>query len=534
METPKKNILFNEEAREALMEGINILANAVKCTLGPKGRNVVIDRKKGLPRTTKDGVTVAKHVELPDAFPNMGAKLMKEVAGRQGFKSGDGTTTATVLAQAILQKGLEEVAKGANPMDLKRGIDKASNFIVERLKENSVGVTTGEEISNVGTISANGERLIGELIKEGYEKVGHEGVITIGSSNTEDTTLEILEGMEFLQGLVSPLFLNQESRGMCILNNPLILVYDRKLSNVAPLMNLLEGVVQAGRSLLIVADDIDGEVLHTLVINKIEGGFPVAAVRSVGVGDDRREFLDDLAVLTGCTLFSSDLGDRLENLTVDDLGSAERIESSKNSTIIIRGNSDKDVLGMRLENLRKEMKDAKDEYTREKLRARIGRLSGGVAVINVGGATEVEISERKDRVDDAIHATRAALEEGVLPGGGTALYRVSMEDSSGYLFRETLNEDQKKGFMLLLKAVKVPLEQICINAGYKTPKISTAEDFEIGFNAQTGVKENLIESGVLDPTKVVRTALENAVSVAGILLTTETVITEVIKEEPLW
>lgn len=523
-----KNVLFNEEAREALMRGIDTLANAVKCTLGPKGRNVVIDRKKGLPRTTKDGVTVAKHIELPCVFENMGAKLMKEVSGKQNFKSGDGTTTATVLAQSILTEGLEEVSNGANPMDIKRGIDKASQWLVDELKKESKEIYL-EEVSRVSTISANGEKLIGDLIGEGYSKVGREGVLTIAESKTSETSLEVLEGMEFLQGLVSPYFIN-DPRNVCVLDNPLVLIYDQKLSNIAPLMNLLESVVQAGRSLLIVADEIENEVLHTLVVNKEQGGFQVAAVRAVGIGQDRRDFLNDLSVLTGANLFNSDLGDTLENLTLDDLGSASRIESSKDSTIIIGGRYNEEALNNRLEGLRLEMESSNDSHERDKLRSRIGRLSGGVAVINVGGTTEIEVNERKDRVDDAIHASRAALEEGVLPGGGIAFFRLSFK----YCPIEFLNMDETKGYEILMDAIRSPLYQIVENAGEDIANVSMQIDlddpFEIGYNAQTDKIEDLLDSGVIDPTKVTRTALENAVSVAGILLTTETVVTEVPKE----
>lgn len=537
MSEDKRNILFEEEAREKLMEGIDTLANAVKCTLGPKGRNVVIDKKKGLPRTTKDGVTVAKHVELEDKFSNMGAKLMIEVAGRQNFKSGDGTTTATVLAQAILHKGIEAVNAGANPMDLKRGIDKAAVFLSQRLQERSTPIETYMEISNVGTISANGEREIGDFIAEGYDTVGREGVITVGESKSVDTKLEILEGMEFLQGLVSPYFINDYSRHVCEIDNPLILIYDKELSNIAQIMTILEAVVQTGRGILIIADDIEGEVLSTLVVNKQNAGFKVAAVRAPGVGNDKREFLDDLAILTGASFFNSDTGDRLEDLTLEDLGQADKIESSKNSTIIIGGKGSSEDIDRRIKTLKKDMEEASTQEERERIRARLGRLSGGVAVLHVGGATEVEVKERKDRVDDAIHATRAALEEGILPGGGTALYRASLEDASDLVFGLE-NEDQVKGIMLLLQAVKVPFKQIMINAGYDPSVVLENEKFvedayNVGFDSQVGKITNMVESGVIDPTKVVRTALENAVSVAGILITTETVITEYDKEEPL-
>jgi chaperonin GroEL len=528
----KRNILFETEARKKLMEGIDILANAVKCTLGPKGRNVVIDKRKGLPRTTKDGVTVAKHVELKDKFQNMGAKLMIEVAGRQNFKSGDGTTTATVLAQAILHEGLKEVEAGANPMDLKRGIDMTTQWIVKQLEEKSIPIGTSEEISNVATISANSEREIGELIAKGYAKVGREGVITVDESKSMETSLEVLEGMEFLQGLVSPYFLTDYSRHVCEIDNPLIFVHDGKLSNIAPIMGLLEAVVRAGRGLFIVAEDIDGEVLSTLVINKQQGGMRVAAVRAPGFGEDRKIFLQDLAMLTGATIMSKELGGRLQDLTVEHLGQAAKVESSKNSTIIIGGKGNSALVAEKVEGLRKEIKEATQEHEREKLRARLGRLSGGVGVIHVGGVTEVEVKERKDRVDDAIHATRAALEEGILPGGGTALYRASISDVTD-LYLSAENEDQRKGIMLMLKAVKSPLLQIARNAGYERPVIDTDENYNIGFNAQTGVKQDLVKAGVIDPTKVVRTALENAVSVAGILITTETIITEYEKEELL-
>ncbi len=535
IEKDKRNILFESEAREKLMEGINILANAVKCTLGPKGRNVVIDKKRGLPRTTKDGVTVAKHVELEDKFQNMGAKLMIEVAGRQNFKSGDGTTTATVLAQEILQKGLAEVNAGVNPMDLKRGIDKACLWIIDELKAKSKILETSEEISQVATISANGEKEIGNLIAQAVERVGREGVVTVDESKSMETSLEVLEGMEFLQGLVSPYFLTDFSRHVCELNKPLILLHDERLSNIAPLMPVLEAVVQAGRSLLVVAEEIDGEVLSTLVINKQKGGMQVAAVRAPGYGEDRKTFLEDLAVLTGATLVSKETGGRLEDFTLEHLGNADRVESSKNSTVIIGGGGDKKEISDRVEHLKKEAKEATTQEEREKLRARLGRLSGGVGVIHVGGVTEVEVKERKDRVDDAIHATRAAIESGILPGGGIALYKASQKDVTG-LIQDSENNDQYRGMMILLNAVKKPFYQILMNAGYDVDSVlKNSNGFEKsygeGFNAQTGKQVNLLEDGVVDPTKVVINALENAVSVAGILITTETIIAEYDKEE---
>jgi chaperonin GroEL len=532
IEGDKRNILFGQEGRDRLLVGINTLADAVKVTLGPKGRNVVIDSRHGLPRTTKDGVSVAKHVELEDRLANMGVKLMIEVAGRQNFKSGDGTTTATVLAQAILHEGDEAVKNGANPMDLKRGIDKASEWIIEGLSEVAIPVDTSEDIKNIATISANGEALIGDLIAEGVEKVGRDGVITVDESRTMETSLEIVEGMEFPQGLVSPHFMTDFSRHVGELSNPLILLYDKTLSNIAPILTLLETVVQQGRGLLIIAEEIEGEVLSTLVTNKVQGGMQVAAVRAPGFGEGRRQFLEDVALLTGGILISDELGLTLEDLTVDHLGEADKTQSSKDETVIIGGKGNKDTINELVESLRVDMKEASSEQNRDLIQARLGRLSGAVGIIHVGGTTEVEVKERKDRVDDAIHATRAAIEEGIVAGGGTALYRASLKD---FFFDRNTNEEQLEGAMMLLRAVRVPMQQIALNAGIDPDtfmlKMEFIEDIDtVGYNAQDCVIEDMVAAGIIDPVKVVRTALENAVSVAGILITTETILTEFEKE----
>ncbi len=522
----RDNIKFNKEARDKLVTGINILADAVKVTLGPKGRNVVYDIQGGLPRTTKDGVTVAKYVHLEDVFENMGAKLMKEVAGRQNFKSGDGTTTATVLAQAIVNNGLTLVDKGANPMDIKRGMDKALEDILFALTNLATPVETQEEIKSVATISANSETVLGELIADAVSAVGRDGVVTVDESKSMETTLEIVEGLEVTSGLVSPYFITDFSRNVCELKEPLILFYDREISNVAPLMSLLEAVIQAGRSLLIMSTKTTGEALQTLVVNKQQGGFQCACVNAPGYGEMSREVLEDLALITGGILVSEESGIELKDVTVDMLGSAEKIQAFKDSTIFIGGKGNKDNIEEIAVGLREDIEDADTSGDRDRLKRRLGRLTGGIAVIHVGGLTEVEVQERKDRVDDAIHATQAAIEEGIIAGGGSPLMYLSQVT---FVNKGALpNRDQSNGYHLLLSSLEAPLKQIMSNSGYKLKKLPISPD--VNYNAQTGKVENLIEAGIIDPVKITKTALQNAVSVAGLILTTDCVLTEVQKE----
>lgn len=523
----QENILFNEEAREKLLTGINVLADAVKSTLGPKGRNVVYDVKRGLPRTTKDGVTVAKHVELADVFENMGAKLLKEVAGRQNFNSGDGTTTATVLAQAILEAGIKAVKDGGNPMDIKRGIDSATTRVVEELEKLAKPVDTHEDILNIATISANSDHELGALIADGVSKVGRDGVVTVTESKTGETSLEIVEGLEITSGLASPYFMTDYSRMICEIDNPLILFYDGDLANIGPLMNLLEKIVSDGLPFVVIANNIAGEVLQTLVLNKREGGFRCAAIKAPSFGTTRREIMDDLALITGGTVISDDIGLGLKDVTLEHLGQVKQIKSTKDSTILIGGKGDQEVIEETSKNLREQIEEAKDAKKRDEIKRRLGRLSGGIAVIHVGGVTDVEVQERKDRVDDAIHATQAAIAEGIVIGGGNALLKVSNKLLGN---AKVGNSDIISGRDLLLHAIQVPYKQILENAGLDPIKFDMYKTPHEGVDAQTGEIVDMFQAGIIDPVKIVKNALQNAASVAGLLITTECVLTEVPKE----
>jgi chaperonin GroEL len=533
------NILFSKEARDKLMVGINILADAVKVTLGPKGRNVVYDVKNGLPRITKDGVTVAKYVKLKDPIEFMGAKLLKEVAGRQSFKSGDGTTTATVLAQAILKQGLKLVEEGYNPMDLKRGIDECAKNVIEILEKNAIPVTDFEQIKDIATISANSEEEVGRLIAEAVQKVGKDGPITVDESKTLETRLEIVEGLEITTGLVSPYFMTNFSRHVCELDNPLILFLDKTVNNVAPYMNLLEAVIKEGRSFLLVAPKVEGEMLSTLVLNKQDAGFPCAAITAPSYGETQKEIMEDLALATGGVFITDDLGLRPDQIELSHLGSCEKVQAFKDNTIFIGGKGKKARIDEFCDKLREDLLGADNAEDRDRLKRRLGRLTGGIAVIHVGGLSDVEVGERKDRVDDAIHATQAALEEGILPGGGTALLSCSQ------LLMLEANPDGNDSFVfgydLLREAITIPFTQIMSNAGVCVNSVLDNHEKEYsrvtgetgfwsnyGINAQTNKLVDLIQDGVVDPLKIVKSALLNAVSVAGILLTTETVMTDII------
>ncbi|MFM9985436.1 MAG: chaperonin GroEL [Flavobacteriales bacterium] len=525
-----KEITFDTTAREKLKAGVDAMANAVKVTLGPKGRNVVIDKKFGAPQITKDGVTVAKEIELKDPIENMGAQMLKEVASKTADIAGDGTTTATVLAQAIVTGGLKNVASGANPMDLKRGIDKAVESIVAELKKLSktVGNDTAK-IKQVGSISANNDETIGTLIAEAMEKVGNEGVITVEEAKGTETEVKIVEGMQFDRGYLSPYFVTNAENMEADLENAYILIYDKKVSTMKELLPILEKSAQTGRPLLIIAEDVDGEALATLVVNKIRGSLKVAAVKAPGFGDRRKAMLEDIAVLTGGKVISEETGLKLENTTLEDLGRAEKITVDKDNTTVVNGAGSKDAIKSRIAEIKAQIDKTTSDYDREKLQERLAKLAGGVAVLYIGAATEVEMKEKKDRVDDALHATRAAVEEGIVPGGGVALIRAS----KGLEKLKGLNEDEQTGIALVLRSIEEPLRQIVANAGGEgaviVNKVREGKD-DFGYNARTEVFENLIAAGVIDPTKVVRVALENAASIAGMLLTTECVISDV-KEE---
>ena len=521
-----KDVKFGRDAREGILRGVDTLANAVKVTLGPKGRNVVIDKSFGAPRITKDGVTVAKEIELTDKFENMGAQMIKEVASKANDAAGDGTTTATVLAQSIVTEGMKSVAAGMNPMDLKRGIDLAVTKVVEDLKGRSKDVSGSEEIAQVGVISANGDREVGEKIAEAMEKVGKEGVITVDESKGLEFELETVEGMQFDRGYLSPYFITNADKMEADLEEPLILLYEKKLSTLQPLLPVLEAVVQSGRPLLIIAEDIEGEALATLVVNKLRGGLRVAAVKAPGFGDRRKAMLEDIAILTGGQLISEDLGIKLENVSLDMLGKAKKVTITKDDTTIVDGSGEKDGIEGRISQIKRQIEDTTSDYDKEKLQERLAKLAGGVAVIKVGGATEVEVKERKDRVDDALHATRAAVEEGIVPGGGTALlYATKALDGL-----EGANDDQTRGIDIIRRALQAPVRQIASNAGHDgavvAGKLNDANDTSLGFNAATDTYEDLVKAGVIDPTKVVRTALQDAASVAGLLITTEAAIAE--------
>src|SRR5215468_2172375 len=521
-----KDVRFSGDARDRMLRGVDILANAVKVTLGPKGRNVVIDKSFGAPRITKDGVTVAKEIELDDKFENMGAQMVREVASKTNDTAGDGTTTATVLAQAIVREGLKAVAAGMNPMDLKRGIDKAVSDVVEDIKKRSKKVSGSAEIAQVGTISANGEKAIGDMIAKAMQKVGNEGVITVEEAKSLDSELEVVEGMQFDRGYISPYFITNAEKMVAELESPYILIYEKKLSGLQPLLPLLEQVVQSGRPLLVIAEDVEGEALATLVVNKLRGGLKVAAVKAPGFGDRRKAMLQDIAVLTGGELISEDLGIKLENVTVLMLGKAKRVSITKDDTTIVGGTGKKSEIEGRIAQIRQQIEDTTSDYDREKLQERLAKLAGGVAVIKVGGATEVEVKEKKDRVDDALNATRAAVEEGIVPGGGVALMR-TLKTLDGL---KPENDDQRVGINIVRRALQAPARQIAENAGEDgavvAGKILDKGDYAFGYNAQTGEYGDLVKQGVIDPTKVVRTALQDAASVAGLLVTTEAMVAE--------
>jgi len=521
-----KDVKFAQDARERMLRGVDILANAVKVTLGPKGRNVVIEKSFGAPRITKDGVTVAKEIELEDKFENMGAQMLREVASKTADLAGDGTTTATVLAQAIVREGAKSVAAGANPMDLKRGIDLAVAAVVEELKAKSKKVTSNDEIAQVGTISANGDVEIGAKIAEAMKKVGNEGVITVEESKSLETELDVVEGMQFDRGYLSPYFITNADKMIAELESPYILIHEKKLSGLQAMLPVLEAVVQTGKPLLIIAEDVEGEALATLVVNKLRGGLKVAAVKAPGFGDRRKAMLEDIAILTGGTVISEDLGIKLETVTLDMLGRAKRISIDKENTTLVDGAGKKADIEARVKQIKAQIEETTSDYDREKLQERLAKLAGGVAVIKVGGATEVEVKERKDRVDDALHATRAAVEEGVVPGGGVALLRAIKALES----LKSENEDQKVGITIVRKALQSPARQIFQNAGEDgsvvAGKILENNKYAYGFNAQTGVYGDLIADGVIDPTKVVRCALQDAASVAGLLITTEAMIAD--------
>ena len=521
-----RQVAFSGRARESMLRGVDILANAVRVTLGPKGRNVVLDKSFGAPRITKDGVTVAGDIELEDKFENMGARLVREVASKTSYVAGDGTTTAIVLAASLVREGTKAVAAGMNPMDLKRGIDLAVNAVVEDLKRNSKKITSNDEIAQVGTISANGDAEIGRLLAEAMEKVGNEGVITAEEAKSLETELDVVEGMQFDRGYVSPYFITNADKMRVEMENPYVLVYDKKLSDLRELLPLLEALAQTGKPLLIIAEEVEGEALATLVVNKLRGGLKVAAVKAPGFGDRRKAMLQDVAILTGGTAILEDLGMKLENATLDMLGRARTVMIDKESTTIVGGAGKKGDIEARINQIKQHIAETTSDYDREKLEERLAKLTGGVAVIHVGGATEIDARERKDRVDDAMHATRAAVEEGILPGGGVALLRAAK-----VLDRvKPVNEDQKHGVDIVKKAISWPARQIALNAGDDASvvvgKILEKEQYHWGYDAQTGEYGDLVSKGIIDPTKVVRTALQDAVSVAGLLITTEAMVTE--------
>jgi len=526
-----KEVKFNTDAREKMLRGVDILANAVKVTLGPKGRNVVIDKSFGAPRITKDGVSVAKEIELEDKFENMGAQMLREVASKTNDLAGDGTTTATVLAQAIVKEGAKAVASGMNPMDLKRGIDIAVDAVVKELKVNARKISKNEEIAQVGTISANGDTEIGRFLAEAMEKVGNEGVITVEEAKTADTELEVVEGMQFDRGYLSPYFVTNQDKMRVELEDPYILIHEKKLGNLQAMLPVLEAVVQSSKPLLIIAEDVEGEALATLVVNKLRGGLKVAAVKAPGFGDRRKAMLEDIAILTGGTVISEDLGIKLENVTLQMLGRAKKVAIDKDNTTVIDGAGSKAEIEGRTTQIRAQIEETTSDYDREKLQERLAKLAGGVAVIRVGGSTEVEVKEKKDRVDDALHATRAAVEEGVLPGGGVALLRaVKALDNL-----DTANADQRVGIDIVRRAIEAPVRQIAENAGAEgsviVGKLREKTDFAWGWNAQTNEFGDLYTQGVIDPAKVVRTALQDAASVAGLLVTTEAMIAEKPKKD---
>src|ERR1700723_2175130 len=525
-----KDVRFSSDARDRLLRGVDILNNAVKVTLGPKGRNVILDKSYGAPRITKDGVTVAKEIELSDKFENMGAQMVREVASKTNDLAGDGTTTATVLAASIMKEGLKLVAAGMNPMDLKRGIDIAVSAVVKDIEKRAKKVQSSDEIAQIGTIAANGDKTIGKMISDAMKKVGNEGVITVEEAKTAETELDVVEGMQFDRGYLSPYFVTNAEKMLAELEDPYILIHEKKLSSLQPMLPVLEAVVQAGKPLLIIAEDIEGEALATLVVNKLRGGLKVAAVKAPGFGDRRKAMLQDIAVLTGGQAISEDLGIKLENVTLAMLGRAKKVMIDKENTTIVSGAGKKADIEARVAQIKAQIEETTSDYDREKLQERLAKLAGGVAVIRVGGATETEVKERKDRVDDAMHATRAAVEEGIVPGGGVALLRAS-EQLKGL---RTKNDDQKTGVEIVRKALSWPARQIAINAGEDgsviVGKILENKAYAYGFDSQTGEYGDLVKKGIIDPTKVVRAAIQNAASVAALLITTEAMVAELPKK----
>ncbi|KWB72423.1 molecular chaperone GroEL [Burkholderia ubonensis] len=525
-----KDVRFHDSARARIVKGVNVLADAVKVTLGPKGRNVLIERSFGAPTITKDGVSVAKEIELKDRFENMGAQIVKQVASKTADVAGDGTTTATVLAQAIVQEGMKHVAAGINPMDLKRGIDKAVAAVLDELRKLSKPISTNREIAQVGSISANSDETIGKIIADAMEKVGKEGVITVEDGKSLENELDVVEGMQFDRGYVSPYFINDPEKQAAYLDDALILLHDKKISNIRDLLPVLEATSKAGKPLLIIAEDVDGEALATLVVNAMRGILKVAAVKAPGFGDRRKAMLEDIAILTGATVISEETGKQLQKATLEDLGRAKRVEVRKDDTIIIDGAGDEKRIEARVKSIRTQIEEATSDYDREKLQERVAKLAGGVAVIKVGAATEIEMKEKKDRVDDALHATRAAVEEGIVPGGGVALLRARSAVTS----LKGANSDQDAGVHIVLRALEAPLRVIASNAGDE-PSVVIAKVLEgkdnFGYNAATGEYGDLVEAGVVDPTKVTRTALQNAASIAGLILTTDATVAEAPKDE---
>jgi chaperonin GroEL len=526
-----KEVKFGVEAREKMLKGVDTLANAVKVTLGPKGRNVVIEKSFGAPRTTKDGVSVAKEIELSDKFENMGAQMVREVASKTNDAAGDGTTTATVLAQAIVREGMKSVAAGMNPMDLKRGVEKAVAAVVAHVKDASTPIKGSEEIAQVGTISANGEKEIGEMIAQAMEKVGNEGVITVEEAKSLATELDVVEGMQFDRGYLSPYFITDADKMQAELEDPYVLLFDKKLSSLQAMLPVLEAVVQSSRPLLIIAEDIEGEALATLVVNKLRGGLKIAAVKAPGFGDRRKAMLEDIAILTGGTVISEDIGIKLENVTLDMLGTAKRVTITKDDTTIVDGAGDKADIEARVGQIRRQIEDSSSDYDKEKLQERLAKLAGGVAVIKVGGATEMEVKERKDRVDDALNATRAAVEEGIVPGGGVALLKASkaLDGLKGD------NTDQTQGIGIIARAVQAPIRQIATNAGVEgsivVGKVLENDSATFGYNAQTEEYGDMLAFGVIDPAKVVRHALQDAASIAALMITTEAAVAEKPKKD---
>jgi chaperonin GroEL len=526
-----KDVKFGSDAREQMLRGVDILAEAVKVTLGPKGRNVVIEKSYGAPRSTKDGVTVAKEIELHDKFENMGAQMVREVASKTNDAAGDGTTTATVLTQAIVREGAKAVAAGMNPMDLKRGVEKAVEAVVADLKKRSKKVKSNEEIGQVGTISANGDKAIGKMIAEAMAKVGNEGVITVEEAKSLDTELEVVEGMQFDRGYISPYFITNVDKMFAELEEPYILIHEKKLSSLQPILPLLESVMQSGRPLVIIAEEVEGEALATLVVNKLRGGLKVAAVKAPGFGDRRKAMLEDIAIVTGGQVISEDLGIKLENVKLEMLGSSKKVRITKDDTTIIDGAGKKPEIAARVAQIKAQVEDTKSDYDKEKLQERLAKLAGGVAVIRVGGATEIEVKDKKDRVDDALNATKAAVEEGILPGGGTALLYATkiLTGLTGD------NDDQTAGIAIVRKAIQAPLRQIVVNCGVEASivvgKLLEQKSNTFGFDAQSETFVDLVEAGIVDPTKVVRTALQNAASVSALLITTEAMVAEMPKKD---